>query len=318
MAVGNVLGYAAGSYGHWDRSLTFTKTKYCDVNCANLKSAFVIHLVILACTTYVSVSSSHETPFNALPKDEEKEEGEEAQKEAGASFYRGFINTLKAMDKSMWIIFTVTAFSWVGWFPFVLYDTDWMGREVYKGDPSLQNGYSAGVRTGAFGLMLNSIVLGLFSWKVDAVCDKIGSGLVWGLSSLLMALCFAAMVVISFWAKHMDYDSGHPTTAILTGSLIVFALLGLPFAVTFSVPYALVSIKSEDIGVGQGLALGLLNLAIVFPQMIVSLLSGPLDEVVGGGNWGSLCLGAISAFVSGITAMVFIHIRASTRRLSPR
>lgn len=314
MAVGNVLGYAAGSYGNWFRLFSFTKTKYCNVNCANLKSAFVIHIVILVLTTYVSVSFSHESAFDAFQKTEEEEEGEEGETQvAGASFYRGFINTLKTMDRSMWMVFIVTAISWVGWFPFVLYDTDWMGREVYKGDPNEGNSYSAGVRTGAFGLMLNSIVLGLFSWKIDVVCEKIGSGLVWGLSSLLMAVCFGAMVVISFWAKHIDYDAGNPTTAILVASLIVFALLGLPMAVTYSVPYALVSIKSEEIGVGQGLALGLLNLAIVFPQMTISLSSGPLDELVGNGNWASLCLGAISAFVSGMMAIVFIRNRVSAR-----
>lgn len=49
----------------------------------------------------------------------------------------------------------------LSWFPFFLFDTDWMGREVYHGDPkgSLtdEQVYDQGVREGAFGLLLNSV-----------------------------------------------------------------------------------------------------------------------------------------------------------------
>lgn len=49
----------------------------------------------------------------------------------------------------------------MAWFPFFLYDTDWMGRAVYHGNPNgnsteVQN-YDKGVRDGAFGLLLNSV-----------------------------------------------------------------------------------------------------------------------------------------------------------------
>lgn len=49
----------------------------------------------------------------------------------------------------------------LSWFPFFLFDTDWMGREVYHGDPkgneSEVAAYDQGVREGAFGLLLNSV-----------------------------------------------------------------------------------------------------------------------------------------------------------------
>lgn len=45
--------------------------------------------------------------------------------------------------------------------PFFLFDTDWMGREVYHGDPkgdaNKVQAYDEGVREGAFGLLLNSV-----------------------------------------------------------------------------------------------------------------------------------------------------------------
>jgi solute carrier family 45 protein 1/2/4 len=42
-----------------------------------------------------------------------------------------------------------------------MFDTDWMGREVYHGDPKGTTAevdlYDQGVREGAFGLLLNSV-----------------------------------------------------------------------------------------------------------------------------------------------------------------
>ncbi|KMZ63038.1 Sucrose transporter [Zostera marina] len=314
MAVGNVLGYATGTYGKWYKLFPFTRTKYCNIDCANLKSAFLIHIVILACTTYLSVSRSHEIPLERQQERLLGGEEEASHQVAGinqTSFSKEFANTLKLMNNPIWIIFLVTALSWFGWFPFILYDTDWMGREVFKGNPNTEDGsgiYAAGVRAGSFGLMLNSIVLGFFSWNMDAICTKLGSGLVWGISSIIMAASFGSMVLISFWAENIEYTNGHPSTGIFVASLIVFAVLGAPLAVTFSVPYALVSIRSEEIGIGQGLSLGLLNLAIVIPQMAIAVLSGPLDVVFGGGNWGSLSIGAVAAFISGIVSIISIHI----------
>ena len=53
------------------------------------------------------------------------------------------------------------ALAQLSWFPFFLFDTDWMGREVYHGDPKGSSGevklYDRGVREGAFGLLLNSV-----------------------------------------------------------------------------------------------------------------------------------------------------------------
>ncbi|GAB2236118.1 hypothetical protein Droror1_Dr00027855, partial [Drosera rotundifolia] len=41
-----------------------------------------------------------------------------------------------------------------------------------------------------------------------------------------------------------------------------------------------------------GLSLGVPNVAIVIPQMPVSLISGPLDALFGGGNSPAFALGA--------------------------
>lgn len=56
---------------------------------------------------------------------------------------------------------SLCSFNQLSWFPFFLFDTDWMGREVYHGDPKGEaaevKAYNQGVREGAFGLLLNSV-----------------------------------------------------------------------------------------------------------------------------------------------------------------
>ncbi|KAK9271435.1 hypothetical protein L1049_027026 [Liquidambar formosana] len=97
-----------------------------------------------------------------------------------------------------------------------------------------------------------------------------------------------------------------PPTGIKVGALSLFAVLGIPLAVTYSIPFALASIFSNTSGAGQGLSLGVLNLAIVIPQMVVSVASGPWDALFGGGNLPAFVVGAIAAAASGVFALTML------------
>lgn len=161
---------------------------------------------------------------------------------------------------------------------------------------------------GAFGLMLNSVVLGLTSVVMEKLCRKWGAGLVWGVSNVLMSLCFVTMLVISALAKKVEFThSNLPPNGIVITALIVFAVLGVPLAVTYSVPYAMISTYTESLGLGQGLSMGVLNLAIVIPQVIVSLGSGPWDQLFGGGNSPAFAVAAVAAFASGLFAILALQ-----------
>ncbi|KAG6708490.1 hypothetical protein I3842_06G083100 [Carya illinoinensis] len=71
------------------------------------------------------------------------------------------LTSLRHLPLTMHSVLIVMALTWLSWFPFFLFDTDWMGREVYHGDPkgdlSDAQRYNQGVREGAFGLLLNSV-----------------------------------------------------------------------------------------------------------------------------------------------------------------
>ncbi|XVF37243.1 hypothetical protein REPUB_Repub19eG0129700 [Reevesia pubescens] len=268
MAVGNVLGYAAGSYPRLYKIFPFTRTKACDVYCANLKSCFTIDIIFLLLVTVTAVTTVKEDPLTK----QVKEEGTKA----ADPFVGEIVTAFKSLKKPMWILLLVTCLNWTAWFPFLLFDTDWMGTEVYggkvKGNAQEVKMYGDGVRAGALGLMINSIVLGLASLGQEALARLIGGVKnLWGIVNFILCACLASTVLITkiaeAWRQHNGPDLVHPPLNIEGSALAVFGLLGIPLAVTYSIPFALASIYCSNAGGGQGLSLGVLNMSIVIPQV---------------------------------------------------
>lgn len=220
------------------------------------------------------------------------------------------LTSLRKLPPAMHSVLLVMALTWLSWFPFFLFDTDWMGREVYHGDPkgdvSEVKAYGQGVREGAFGLLLNSVVLGISSFFIEPMCQWMGAGIVWAMSNFMVFVCMAGTAIISLvsvrgYSEGVQHVVG-ANGATKVASLVVFGLLGLPLAITYSVPFSVTAELTADSGGGQGLAIGVLNLAIVLPQMVVSLGAGPWDALFGGGNIPAFVLASLSALAAGILA----------------
>ncbi|KAI3785366.1 hypothetical protein L1987_44484 [Smallanthus sonchifolius] len=308
MAVGNVLGYAAGSYKNLHKMLPFTQTHACDVYCANLKTCFFISIALLLTVTVLALMTVTET---VIPT----ETVEEERKVKRLVFFGEMAGAFKLLSRPMWILLLVTCLNWIAWFPFLLFDTDWMGREVYGGKLKEGEMYSLGVSAGAVGLLLNSVVAGVASLGMDRLTRVCGGvKRLWGGVNLLLAVCLAMTVLVTkmaessrqFTTDHGVTSPRRPSDGVLAGAFSLFAVLGVPLSVTYSIPCALASIFSNDSRVGQGLSLGVLNLAIVIPQMFVSVLSGPWDSLFGGGNLPAFVVGAIAAAISGILAFTLL------------
>ncbi|XP_018673745.2 sucrose transport protein SUT4 isoform X1 [Musa acuminata AAA Group] len=185
------------------------------------------------------------------------------------------LTSMRHLPPGMHSVLLVMALTWLSWFPFFLFDTDWMGREVYHGNPNgdttQQADYQNGVREGAFGLLLNSVVLGASSFFIDPMCRKMGARLVWAMSNFTVFICMAATTVISLLSIS-EYSNGIQhvlggNKAIKVAALVIFSVLGFPLAITYSVPFSVTAELTAGSGGGQGLATGVLNLAIVIPQV---------------------------------------------------
>ncbi|GLU06826.1 hypothetical protein SLE2022_238170 [Rubroshorea leprosula] len=320
MAVGNVLGFSAGSYSKLHKIFPFTTTKACDIYCANLKSCFFFSILLLIFLTTIALTYVHEQPWSPEKGNAGNVEEEAGEPTPPVPFFGEIVTALKELRKPMWVLLLVTCLNWIAWFPFLLFDTDWMGREVYGGqsqgdNPGLKKAYNNGVRAGALGLMLNSVVLGFTSLSVVVLARRVGGvKRLWGIVNFLLAICLAMTVLVTKLAEsHRRFAIVKgadvllpPSGGIKAGALSLFAVLGIPLAITYSIPFALASIFSSTSGAGQGLSLGVLNLAIVIPQMIVSLGAGPFDAIFGGGNLPAFVLGAVAAAASGVFALTML------------
>jgi len=70
---------------------------------------------------------------------------------------------------------------------------------------------------------------------------------------------------------------------------------------------------TADAGGGQGLAIGVLNLSITVPQMIVALGAGPWDALFGGGNVPAFVLASVFALAAGIISVTRLpHLSRTT------
>ncbi|CAL5199509.1 unnamed protein product [Lathyrus oleraceus] len=302
MAVGNVLGYAAGSYSKLHNIFPFAETKACDVFCANLKTCFFFSIILLAAVSAFALLYVEDTPIESTQTKSQLEE------DKNDSCFGELLGAFNGLEKKMWMLMLVTAINWIAWFPFFLFNTDWMGREVYGGDVG-EKLYDAGVRAGALGLMINAVVLAVMSLAVEPLSRLVGGAKrLWGIVNIILALAMVMTVIITKAAQHERRVSGGgaPSTGIKAAAFIFYAVLGIPLAINFSVPFALASIYSTSSGAGQGLSLGVLNISIVVPQMIVSPLSGPWDSLFGGGNLPAFVVGAVAAVMSSILAIVLL------------
>ncbi|KAL1196038.1 Sucrose transport protein SUC2 [Cardamine amara subsp. amara] len=332
MAVGNVLGFAAGAFTHLHDAFPFTMTKACDVYCANLKSCFFFSILLLITLTTSALWYVDEKQWSPESETEVKNGGEDddddqneiteevtaTSKEVKLPLFGELFAAVKDIKRPMAMLLVVTCLTWIAWFPFLLFDTDWMGREVYGGNSvgnvndNARRVFNTGVRAGAMGLMLNSVVLGFTSLGLGRLARGVGGVTrLWGIVNFILAFCLGMTVLITKMAESSRRglavsEIASPPIGVKIGALSLFALLGVPLAITYSVPFALASIFSSSSGAGQGLSLGVLNLAIVVPQMIVSVGAGPFDEMFGGGNIPGFVLAAVAAAVSGVLALTVL------------
>ncbi|XP_020257326.1 sucrose transport protein SUT1-like [Asparagus officinalis] len=305
MAIGNILGYSSGSTGEWHNWFPFLRTRACCDACANLKGAFLAAVIFLLISMTVTIILAKEVPLRSTP----------GKGEDQAAKFLDIFKSMKNLPPGMPTVLLITSLTWLSWFPFILFDTDWMGREVFHGDPkgtqAQIDAFDRGVRSGAFGLLLNAIVLCVGSFLVTPLCQKLTPRIVWVMSNFMVCVAMIATTIISEWSLdkyHGGRDSPFigPDGNVKAVALFVFAALGFPMAVLFSVPFAVTASLAANQGGGQGLCTGVLNISIVIPQIVVALGAGPWDKVFDKGNTPAFALAAAIAFLSGVLGLFML------------
>jgi len=188
----------------------------------------------------------------------------------------------------------VQFFTWLAWFNFILYITSWVGENIYGGNPDAADHSSAkelfdeGVRKAALGLSLSAAVAIGTSLALPKLAQWIGIKIVFLVGNLILGVC----LIVTLWIKSS------------VGAIAMIATTGIPWAVVMSLPFTLVALAVEE--EETGLFMGVLNIFVVIPQIIVALGVGFLLNQFRGNFVAALAAGGGAAFIAAILCVTLI------------
>jgi len=254
-----------------------------------LRGTFSIGMVVLMTCIVITTFATKEIP---LSKDDA------AAKPAQNPFIT-IIKGILRMPKPMRRVCIVQFFTWIGWFTFFLYITTWVAENIYGGNPNAAEGtvakelFDEGVRKGAFGLMCNAGVTMLMSLILPLILRVLGIRIVYFSSLIIFGVC----LLLPIWIH----------TPL--GAILLLSAFGIPWSVVMVAPYTLVAMSVDE--AESGLYMGVLNIFVVIPQIIVSLGIGFIIQLFKGNLAYALATGGIFAFVAAF-CVFFLIIKEKT------
>ena len=171
-----------------------------------------------------------------------------------------------------------SSLTWFGWFSQQIFQSDFISTTIHI-DTSVES-----IRLSAFGLVIGSAlscITGLvFVPLILAVTGSDSTILfrLWSLSSIFQGLDLVVSPLVSSPA----------------GAVLWEASSGPMYAVALSVPYMLIANGCDHGSTGRVMAL--VNVAVCFPQLIVSLMGGLVISLAGGSHAILFCIGGCLCF----------------------
>lgn len=194
--------------------------------------------------------------------------------------------------------FTVQCFTYFAWMILYVYGSDWVGKEVFNGDADAapksagRKSFELGVMTANRGLLIMSLLSIPIGVLLPFLIRKVNVKVIWSLSLLL----FSTMLVLCkvFISRYFV--------------IIMFGLLSLPLAVSYTIPWTIAGLSVEKGAAGsRGTQLALFNLSQSLPGILAALVSGLVVRASGGDLGYVMSLGGCSALFACI-AVIFTII----------
>jgi maltose/moltooligosaccharide transporter len=194
----------------------------------------------------------------------------------------------------------VQFFTWVALFCMWIYFTPAIGRHVYGGDPADAEGWrrvteAAGAWTGVCFAVYNGVCF-FFSFVLVALSRRLSARAIHA-----MCLTVGAVGLVSV-----------PAIGTPGQLLLPMVGVGIAWASILSMPYAMLSGALPP--AKMGFYMGVFNFFIVIPQILVSLVMGPIvGSVFGGDSIWAIVTGGVSLLVAA-AATLAVNEAASTAR----
>lgn len=295
MSIGQGVGFLAGSVD-WAPYLTQARTHQpvlgpfsCNATCINLRFDGAISLVVLFITTLICCYVATE-----VPKVRDRIYIESTNVRPERAVFKAF-RFVRLMPTPMKRVCLVVFLSWVGFSQLFVHITDWVGKDVACAGSlecvSAQSpNYFEGVRRGTRGLFFNSLLASVTSIALPRMTHLGGLRGVWVAGNA----CLAIGLLLTPYIRRVS------------SAIVLIGAMGVPWAVTMSVPFSLIGIFSNEME--RAVAIGVLNTYIVVPFVLVALLDGPLIVAFGGRISSVLVGGGFFAALSCVFVL-FIPLR---------
>jgi len=210
------------------------------------------------------------------------------------------VRGISSMPKTMRQLAVVQFFTWVALFCMWIYFTPAIGRHVYGGDPADAEGWrrvteAAGAWTGVCFAVYNGVCFA-FSFVLVAMSRRLSARAIHA-----MCLTVGAVGLVSV-----------PAIGTPGQLLLPMVGVGIAWASILSMPYAMLSSALPP--AKMGFYMGVFNFFIVIPQILVSLVMGPIvGSVFGGDSIWAIVTGGVSLLVAA-AATLAVNEAAGTAR----
>ncbi|EDV27804.1 Membrane-associated transporter protein [Trichoplax sp. H2] len=164
---------------------------------------------------------------------------------------------------------------WSSFLNFLIYYTDYVGQEIYNGDPTApinstsHHLYIQGVMTASWGLIGYMLVSVIYSFMIESIIIQFGPAVTFSCSFAVVGLAIGIMTTL---------DSVAP-------AITLAAFQGISFAINYSVSYALLGeyhkyFKEEEDSRWEhrefGIDISILLLCMYLAQILVAFVTGAI------------------------------------------
>nr|HBN09236.1 MFS transporter [Cyanobacteria bacterium UBA8530] len=185
------------------------------------------------------------------------------------------------MPEEMKKLALVQFFTWFGFFCLFIYFSTTVARNVFHALPNTET-YNQGIAWASFCFLALNMVCFLSSGVLGALSNFFRKK---DLHSLALCLGGLSLVGMAF--------AGSPHVMML-----LMGILGIAWAATLSIPYALLSQHLPP--AKMGIYMGTFNIFICLPELLCSLSSGKIVALFGGNQASALAVGGCSMLLAAL------------------
>eukprot|EP00741_Cyanophora_paradoxa_P004508 tig00000806_g4377.t1 len=203
----------------------------------DLRALYVVSMACIAALVLPALFCGRE------PKPEEEGAGPGSSRQYGPL---RVLRRLSSLPRRVFAVCGVQVCSWFAMLTFSMFAADWMGRNVYPGDPSLPAGspgreaYDEGIRRASFAYIFMSVASMGTALALPALQRRLSVRALYLSAHLLFAALLGSAPAVSAWAgraRDLRDPGAAPALPVLVAASSILAGSGVAFSFIMALPW---------------------------------------------------------------------------------